>query len=373
MTTDRRMTKSHCAPSMAWRQRSPLKRPGHQRPNSHWWSATWQLRPDQATTAAPTGAGRRTRAVEQIGVAVGEEDLATSLAGERAAEKATSDKSPDPADTPLLDVDIDISEPHGAADQEARALRSGTKSTRHKRSGSKGGDTKTVAAVSQADGDEDATAAHAPRIPQRWPNPIRWPMPRLQHHEFAPPAPTGPAGAEPPSGTPRTGSVPVAAADRLTEGGSAARSQPTETTQSARNTVDTARFVQRVARAFLTGRVEAGRDIRLRLHPPELGHLRLQIKVQDGAMTARMEAENPLARTLLLDHLAGLRHRLAEHNIKIERFEVDLMQQPPNGSDNHATDSQTDRRPTASPRTADRRCGGRSAPARSRSPALDHR
>jgi flagellar hook-length control protein FliK len=135
----------------------------------------------------------------------------------------------------------------------------------------------------------------------------------------------------------------------------AARSQSTGVAETERNTVDTARFVQRVARGFLTSRVEAGREIRLRLHPPELGHLRLQIRVQDGVLTAHMETENHLARTLLLDQLAGLRSRLAEHDIKIDRFEVDLMQQPPNESPDHtAADERPDRRQALPPRTADR-------------------
>lgn len=92
---------------------------------------------------------------------------------------------------------------------------------------------------------------------------------------------------------------------------------------------DRARFVQRVARAF-----ESAGDngqMRLRLSPPELGSLRLDVSVRHGVLTAHVEAETPQARMLLLDNLPALRERLQEQNIKIERFDVDLMNQSPGG------------------------------------------
>jgi flagellar hook-length control protein FliK len=48
--------------------------------------------------------------------------------------------------------------------------------------------------------------------------------------------------------------------------------------------------------------------------------------VRNGVMTAKLEAETNSARTLLLDNLPALRQRLADQNIKIERFDVDLRQ-----------------------------------------------
>jgi flagellar hook-length control protein FliK len=97
---------------------------------------------------------------------------------------------------------------------------------------------------------------------------------------------------------------------------------------------DQARFVQRVARAFQTAAGQEG-ELRLRLSPPELGSLRLEVKVEGGLMTARIEAESPTARSLLLDNLPALRERLAEQNIRLEQFDVDLMDRqgsgPPSG------------------------------------------
>jgi flagellar hook-length control protein FliK len=98
------------------------------------------------------------------------------------------------------------------------------------------------------------------------------------------------------------------------------------------------RFVQRVAKAVESMGGRSG-SIRLRLYPPELGALRVELNVNKGVMTARMEVENPEARSVLLDNLPALRERLAEHQIKVERFDVDFMDRSsggtPQGSGEH--------------------------------------
>ena len=95
--------------------------------------------------------------------------------------------------------------------------------------------------------------------------------------------------------------------------------------QTRCHAIDPARFVGRVAKAIQTAN-ERGGALQLRLSPPELGSLRLQLTVHEGVMTASLEAESPAARQLLLDHLPSLRDRLAEQNIRIERFDVDVRQ-----------------------------------------------
>jgi flagellar hook-length control protein FliK len=87
--------------------------------------------------------------------------------------------------------------------------------------------------------------------------------------------------------------------------------------------VDASRFVGRVAKAIQTAS-ERGGSLNLRLSPPELGSLRLQLTVDNGVMSATLEADNSVARQVLLDHLPALRDRLAEQNIRIERFDVDV-------------------------------------------------
>lgn len=91
-------------------------------------------------------------------------------------------------------------------------------------------------------------------------------------------------------------------------------------------TIDRARFVQRVANAFRSAQQNDG-QIQMRLSPPELGSLKIEIAVRNGVLSANLEAETPDARRVLLDNLPALRQRLAEQDIRIDKFEVDIRQE----------------------------------------------
>ncbi len=107
-------------------------------------------------------------------------------------------------------------------------------------------------------------------------------------------------------------------------------------------TIDRARFVQRVANAFRSAQNNEG-HIQLRLSPPELGSLRIEIAVRNGVLSANLEAETADARRVLLDNLPALRQRLAEQDIRIEKFEVDIRREggQPDGQAN-AREQQTE-------------------------------
>jgi flagellar hook-length control protein FliK len=90
--------------------------------------------------------------------------------------------------------------------------------------------------------------------------------------------------------------------------------------------VDATRFVSRVAKAFHAAH-DRGGPLQLRLSPPELGSLRIELRVKEGALTAAVETESASAKKVLLDHLPALRERLAEQNIRIERFDVDVRRE----------------------------------------------
>lgn len=117
------------------------------------------------------------------------------------------------------------------------------------------------------------------------------------------------------------------------EGSHAARSAASTGRQAETpsDQADRVRFVQRVARAFEAAN-DRGGHVRLRLHPPELGSLRVELTIRNGVMNARVEAENSAAQSLLLDNLPALRERLAEHDIKVQRFDVDLLNRGAGGS-----------------------------------------
>jgi flagellar hook-length control protein FliK len=107
-------------------------------------------------------------------------------------------------------------------------------------------------------------------------------------------------------------------------------------------TIDRARFVQRVANAFRSAQNNEG-HIQLRLSPPELGSLRIEIAVRNGVLSANLEAETADARRVLLDNLPALRQRLAEQDIRIDKFEVDIRREggQPDGQAN-AREQQTE-------------------------------
>lgn len=92
------------------------------------------------------------------------------------------------------------------------------------------------------------------------------------------------------------------------------------------------RLVQRVARAFQSAASNDDGSVQLRLSPPELGSLRIEIKMNDGQMSAKLDAETPAARDTLLESLPELRDRLQQQDIKVVRFDVGLMGQSTGGS-----------------------------------------
>jgi|GEM_PF-3054347 len=95
---------------------------------------------------------------------------------------------------------------------------------------------------------------------------------------------------------------------------------------------DAARFLQRVTKAFEAAH-ERGGEIRLRLSPPELGALRVEVNMSEQGLAARVEVETNDARTILLENLGALRDRLAEQGLRLEKFDVDLSQREPQQQD----------------------------------------
>lgn len=110
------------------------------------------------------------------------------------------------------------------------------------------------------------------------------------------------------------------------------------------NPVDTRqqiRMVNRVARAVES--TPPGQPVRIRLNPPELGALRIEIRIDKGAMTAKIEAETEVARQLLTENLPQLKERLAESNITIEKFEIELLGKETTGDGQNHSSSAEDR------------------------------
>lgn len=84
-------------------------------------------------------------------------------------------------------------------------------------------------------------------------------------------------------------------------------------------------LIQRVSQAVRTAQTQGG-PIRLRLSPPELGSLRVELEVEEGGVKAKLEAESESVRKVLLDSLPQLRDRLAEMNLRVDSFDVSVGQ-----------------------------------------------
>src|SRR5262249_50548244 len=125
------------------------------------------------------------------------------------------------------------------------------------------------------------------------------------------------------------GEAPAVAFARMARSNNSSTSVPANGANDAPQ-VDPSRFIGRVAKAFQTAQ-DRGGTLQLRLSPPELGALRIELNVKDGVMSASLQTENANARKLLLDHLPALRDRLAEQNIRVDRFDVDVRQEGSGG------------------------------------------
>lgn len=69
---------------------------------------------------------------------------------------------------------------------------------------------------------------------------------------------------------------------------------------------------------------DQGRQLRIRLHPPELGALQVDVTVRDGAVSARLEVQTAAAHQTLVEHLGQLREALSQSGAPVERIDVQL-------------------------------------------------
>jgi flagellar hook-length control protein FliK len=123
----------------------------------------------------------------------------------------------------------------------------------------------------------------------------------------------------------------------------------THSSTDAESRIDTTRFVGRVAGAFRVAQ-ERGGVLQLRLSPPELGSIKLELLVERGVLTARIEAETSTTRKVLLDNLPALRERLAQQEIRVDRFDVDVRQDGAGSQPDWQARERHEHRPSDAPR-----------------------
>lgn len=97
---------------------------------------------------------------------------------------------------------------------------------------------------------------------------------------------------------------------------------------------DRLRLIQRISRSF-SRLGPTGGQINLKLHPPQLGSLNVQVRLQGKDMAAKLTTENAAAREVLLENLPLLRGRLAEQGFEVSQFQVDVADNNSNATAGH--------------------------------------
>jgi flagellar hook-length control protein FliK len=86
---------------------------------------------------------------------------------------------------------------------------------------------------------------------------------------------------------------------------------------------DRVRLVQRISRSF-SRLGPMGGLVNIKLHPPQLGSLNVQVQLEGRNMTAKLSTESAAARDAILESLPVLRGRLAEQGFEISQFQVEV-------------------------------------------------
>ncbi len=87
---------------------------------------------------------------------------------------------------------------------------------------------------------------------------------------------------------------------------------------------------------------ETGRALRVRLHPPELGVLQIEISSKDGVLTARLETQTASAHQAIVENLGTLREALAHTGSRVERIEVQVAENQASDNLSQHADRQDD-------------------------------
>jgi flagellar hook-length control protein FliK len=99
------------------------------------------------------------------------------------------------------------------------------------------------------------------------------------------------------------------------------------------------------AKVFSASNNGGRQQVTLQLDPPELGQLRLQIRMHQDAMTLRVDANSQAVAKLIESRLPELRDALASHGIRVERSEVVVTR---SASFDNQSQSQSDQQSSSS-------------------------
>jgi flagellar hook-length control protein FliK len=74
---------------------------------------------------------------------------------------------------------------------------------------------------------------------------------------------------------------------------------------------------------------------RLNLHPPELGQIQIEISLESNKLSATVITETQVVKELMESNLGQLRQHLAQHNLRLENFQVTVGTDTPAYKESH--------------------------------------
>lgn len=104
--------------------------------------------------------------------------------------------------------------------------------------------------------------------------------------------------------------------------------------------------VARVARALQQAVKQNGGTVTLRLNPPELGVVRVQMELSNGVASVRFQAEDASVTSMLSRQMITLREALEGRGLKVQRMEAQTLPSTPVQS---VADTSVERRAESSP------------------------
>ena len=90
--------------------------------------------------------------------------------------------------------------------------------------------------------------------------------------------------------------------------------------------------IGRLTRGLSSAINQRGGSVTLRLTPPELGLVKIEMAVRDGAVSAKFTAQTESVRNLLMDQMSHLRQALDRQGLTVEKFEVQVLPQSSSAS-----------------------------------------
>ena len=75
-------------------------------------------------------------------------------------------------------------------------------------------------------------------------------------------------------------------------------------------------------RALRTVVQQKGGNITIRLNPPELGTMRIQVQIEGSAVRAQFDVSTEAVRTLLQQQISQLKESLQQHGLNVDQLQV---------------------------------------------------